>query len=362
MQTKGKRDKECSKEAQSPHWHEASRGKLFSSSPSPVFAGVSEPFYIQRLKEIPTPSKFGKEWEKYQDSDDPLFGCLRPGTARGIPPALMHPAFGEFLDLVKDMALDSETCDSVMRMIDTMSSFYRGRSSAGEARGREAERARIFRQELLKLMATLMQKKPATLEPSSVSMESESATDGSYAMYDSKNKKISQPMIIEVKVGVITHDLTELNLVLPRNEDPQEDFGQGGGSNPTMQLIAYYSKIVSRLYDSAACQQTCFPTIGIELYGNVFRAHALYLSSNKICCEPLTPLLHLSDMRLAVPGYTEMLARTMKALVMTIEKLQKLYEPFYSGTQESSSKLFVSSYLPYALQKRYVDLSCTKNC
>ena len=189
IQTKGKRDKECSKEAQSPHWHEASRGKLFSSSPSPVFAGVSEPFYIQRLKEIPTPSKFGKEWEKYQDSDDPLFGCLRPGTARGIPPALMHPAFGEFLDLVKDMALDSETCDSVMRMIDTMSSFYRGRSSAGEARGREAERARIFRQELLKLMATLMQKKPATLEPSSVSMESESATDGSYAIYDSENKK-----------------------------------------------------------------------------------------------------------------------------------------------------------------------------
>ena len=159
-----------------------------------------------------------------------------------------------------------------------------------------------------------------------------------------------------------SHDLTELKLDLTRNEDPQEDFGQGGGSNPTMQLISYYSMIVSRLYESAACQQTYFPTIGIELYGNVFRAHALYLSSDKICCEPLTPLLHLSDMRLAVPGYTEMLARTMKALVMTIEKLKELYKPFSSGSQKSSSKLFVSSNLPYALQKRYDDLSCTRNC
>ena len=154
------------------------------------------------MKEIPTPSKFGKEWEKYQDSDDPLFGCLRPGSARGIPPALMHPAFGGFLDLAENIALDSETCDSLMRMIDTMSSFYRGSSSTGEARGREAERARIFRQELLKLMTTLMQETPTTLEPSSVSLESESATDGSFAMYDSQNKKISQPLIIEVKVRV----------------------------------------------------------------------------------------------------------------------------------------------------------------
>ena len=114
----------------------------------------------------------------------------------------MHPAFGEFLDLAENIALDSETCDSLMRMIDTMSSFYRGSSSTGEARGREAERARIFRQELLKLMTTLMQETPTTLEPSSVSLESESTTDGSFAMYDSQNKKISQPLIIEVKVRV----------------------------------------------------------------------------------------------------------------------------------------------------------------
>ena len=120
-----------------------------------------------------------------------------------------------------------------------------------------------------------------------------------------------------------------------------------------MQLIAYYSILVADRYKSAACQQTCFPSIGIELYGNVFRAHALYLSSCKICCEPLTPLLHLSDMRLAVPGYTEMLARTMKALVMTLQKLQELYQPFLSSTQSNSSKLFVSSTLPYALQKRW---------
>lgn len=132
----------------------------------------------------------------------------------------------------------------------------------------------------------------------------------------------------------------------------QEDFGQGGGSNPMMQLLAYYSKIVSKEYTSAACQQTCFPSLGLELFGNVFRIHAFYLAKNKICSEPLTPFLHLSDMRLSVPGYTEQLARTLKALVLTLDKLYDFYQPYRMANAHFPSAGFVASEFPYAVKER----------
>lgn len=41
--------------------------------------------------------------------------------------------------------------------------------------------------------------------------------------------------------------------------------------------------------------------------------------------QPLTPLLHLSDLRVAVPGYTEGPARVFKALAMSLVALEALY-------------------------------------
>ena len=214
---------------------------------------------------MPAPSTFGKAWESYQETDDPLFNCLRPISAQGLPPALMNPIFGEFLDLVDAVQLDSITCDSVLELILTMSNSYRGTSTTGEAKGREAERARILRKILLKLMSDLMINPPSTLEPASVSLASGSATDGSFALHDSQNRKVTQILIIEVKVGDFLFECQYPNA--SKFVMVQEDFGQGGGSNPMMQLLAYYGRLVCELHESAACQQSCFPSLGLEVYG-----------------------------------------------------------------------------------------------
>ena len=42
----------------------------------------------------------------------------------------------------------------------------------------------------------------------------------------------------------------------------------------------------------------------VPIYPNTARIHALYYA-DKVCCEPLTPTFHLSDMRSSVRGYTE---------------------------------------------------------
>jgi hypothetical protein len=214
---------------------------------------------------MPAPSTFGKAWESHQETDDPLFNCLRPISAQGLPPALMNPIFGEFLDLVDAVQLDSITCDSVLELIRTMSNSYRGTSTTGEAKGKEAERARILRKILLKLMSELMINPPSTLEPASVSLASGAATDGSFALHDSQGRKVSQILIIEVKVGDLLLDM--LVPIVSNFLMVQEDFGQGGGSNPMMQLLAYYGRLVCELHESAACQQSCFPSLGLEVYG-----------------------------------------------------------------------------------------------
>lgn len=52
--------------------------------------------------------------------------------------------------------------------------------------------------------------------------------------------------------------------------------------------------------------------------------YALYFT-DKVNCTPLTPALHLSDLRSSVPGYTEAVARTLKAIMLTLDKLHALY-------------------------------------
>ena len=74
-------------------------------------------------------------------------------------------------------------------------------------------------------------------------------TDGSLRIKDGRGRQIAQALMIEVK----------------------EDFGQGGESNPMMQLMGYYAKLVVDLEQTPAVQQTCFPALGLEVWGNCFR-------------------------------------------------------------------------------------------
>jgi hypothetical protein len=53
----------------------------------------------------------------------------------------------------------------------------------------------------------------------------------------------------------------------------KEDWGQGGGSHPVMQLIAYYAIFLAKQLQlkNPAAKLTCLPALGLELYGNSFR-------------------------------------------------------------------------------------------
>ena len=78
------------------------------------------------------------------------------------------------------------------------------------------------------------------------------------------------------------------------------------------------------------------------------RVNALYFL-DKVCSQPMTPYLHLSDMRLSVPGYTHRVARTLKATIVTLGKLRNLaMNAPAAGTRNPE----VLSGIPYMLRGR----------
>jgi len=66
---------------------------------------------------------------------------------------------------------------------------------------------------------------------------------------DSKGRSFGKALIIEGKV----------------------DWGYGGGSYPPAQLVRYYAALVNAHWDEAAVQLDVYPTLGMEIFGNVFR-------------------------------------------------------------------------------------------
>lgn len=78
------------------------------------------------------------------------------------------------------------------------------------------------------------------------------------------------------------------------------------------------------------------------------RVNALYYL-DKVCSQPLTPYLHLSDMRLSVPGYTQQVARTLKATIVTLGKLRGLA---MNATPTTMRNPEVLAGIPYMLRGR----------
>lgn len=61
-------------------------------------------------------------------------------------------------------------------------------------------------------------------------------------------------------------------------------------------------------------------------------------------------MLHLSDLRCSVPGYTESLARSLKALVLTLDQLIDFYKPSDSEADAQRSPSLPDQLgLPYVL-------------
>jgi len=295
--------------------------------------GNPEDAYIERLQGLPCPSSSGKIWPNHQQTSSPLFNCLRPAYARGPSATLMHRIFGLFVDLMSSVKLDAGTIEVGKRLISDMSRSYI--NSNTHARGAENERARILREHLLKLMRLLLGDAAAsTLEPSAPSLASNSTNDGSVRLEARAGELLTHSLIMEVKEGV----------------------GLGGGSDPMMQMTHYYGLRLPRLKKSHVTRETCYPAFGLEVVGNMFRVHALYYA-DKVCCEPLSPMMHFSDMRYIVPGYTETMMRTLKALVLALGELRKYYQLFGPDNRRSEEPRdpHLAAGIPYVIRERHAE-------
>ena len=51
----------------------------------------------------------------------------------------------------------------------------------------------------------------------------------------------------------------------------KEDWGCGGGSNPVMQLAAYYAKVLEAKWDTSFVTNTVLPAVGVEVFGHGLR-------------------------------------------------------------------------------------------
>ena len=53
----------------------------------------------------------------------------------------------------------------------------------------------------------------------------------------------------------------------------ESDWGQGGGSNPVMQLCGFYAKYLGsrQLWTSSALAETILPVVGVVIYGHGLR-------------------------------------------------------------------------------------------
>lgn len=113
--------------------------KKAAAPPAPVAAPDA---YMGRLDKVSSPSVAGKTWvELQEDRDGPLFLCLRPSEAKALAPALIHPAFGHFLDWAAHEKLDVDSTEAALKLIDTMSRSYDNTAStatsvSGKARGK----------------------------------------------------------------------------------------------------------------------------------------------------------------------------------------------------------------------------------
>ena len=93
------------------------------------------------------------------------------------------------------------------------------------------------------------------------------------------------------------------------------------------------------------------------------RVHAMYFT-DKICSQPLTPAFHFSDLRSSVPGYTELVARTLKATVLTVGKIISLYKLELSCVDDTTSVASVErdpeihAGIPYMLRGRCLCFGC----
>ncbi len=76
-------------------------------------------------------------------------------------------------------------------------------------------------------------------------------------------------------VSVYTQSFPRLKLANIFLIEGKEDWSKGGNSNPSAQLLAYYSKGVVSCQNERFVQDTVYPAFGLEVFGNIIRLSIL---------------------------------------------------------------------------------------
>ena len=72
-------------------------------------------------------------------------------------------------------------------------------------------------------------------------------------------------------VGRLRTPEGELGHILILMLEGGSDWGQGGGSNPVMQLCGFYARYLYNLRFSSAVAETILPAVGVEVFGHGIR-------------------------------------------------------------------------------------------
>lgn len=285
------------------------------------------------------------------DRHGPLLNIYRPQHAKGLPAAYANPAFGNFLDQKRSGEFTTAACQTVLRLITILSDSYidttnksvngqlqafLGPQFVGEKSGCEKSMLSLVREELLYFFQQVMTPYVCfmTLEPSLTSGESQAETDGSGRLQLAGRSSRVHVFILEGK----------------------EDWGYGGGSNPVMQLAAYYARVLEDNWDTSFVTSTLLPAVGVEVFGHGLRIHALF-HTDKICCEPLTEWLHFADVRDGQPDYMVYLVRTIQALGVLVNsvcmELAAAHQPSKPPTPRNKQ---LTDGIPYMLRNDSNDI------
>ncbi|CAL8468189.1 g7728 [Coccomyxa elongata] len=118
------------------------------------------------------------------------------------------------------------------------------------------------------------------------------------------------------------------------------EVGQGG-ADPLAENAAYFTHFVQ-----TKCLTNCMlPGLVIEHFGCFLRVSGIANVGASVAVEPLTPALHLLDLRPHQPEYMEKLVLTLKALRLTSTSLREGYQ----GSAEQHGKDAASAFLGRAV-------------
>ncbi|KAK9803903.1 hypothetical protein WJX72_003383 [[Myrmecia] bisecta] len=112
------------------------------------------------------------------------------------------------------------------------------------------------------------------------------------------------------------------------------------GADPQAESVLYFFHFIRM----TAGIQRMLPGLIIEQFGAYFRISGIANVGEHIACEPLTPALHLLDLRPHQPDYMEQLTQTLRALRLTAKHYRIGYETGNLPELEASP-------LPYVLRR-----------